>query len=93
MHVLTLMNTAVVLAHPNDGDFPGGWDSGWWWVLRPLMLLIWIVVTALVVRWVLRSRGRREPTGMERAREILAERYARGEVSLEEYQERIARLS
>jgi uncharacterized membrane protein len=30
---------------------------------------------------------------MERAREILAERYARGEVSLEEYQERIARLS
>jgi len=93
MHVLTLMNTAVVLAHPNDGDFPGGWDSGWWWVLRPLMLLIWIVVIALVVRWVLRSRGRREPTGMERAREILAERYARGEVSLEEYQERIARLS
>ena len=93
MHVLTLLNTAVVLAHPNDGDFLGGWDSGWWWVLRPLMLLIWIVVIAFVVRWVLRSRWRREPTGMERAREILAERYARGEVSLEEYQERIARLS
>lgn len=31
-------------------------------------------------------------TGRERAREILAERYARGEISTEEYEERLAKL-
>jgi putative membrane protein len=41
--------------------------------------VIWLVIRTV------RNRGR---TGMERAREILAERYARGEISGEEYRER-----
>ncbi|MGH3159409.1 MAG: SHOCT domain-containing protein [Streptosporangiaceae bacterium] len=69
----------------------GNWN-GWWalaWVC--LMLIIWGGVAALAVSFVRRWRRspRRPATGPE---EILAERYARGEISTEEYQERLAVL-
>ena len=66
-------------------------DAGWhhhgggWWI--PFALL-WAAVLGTVIWLVIRTTRRREPSGTERARDILAERYARGEISLEEYRER-----
>jgi putative membrane protein len=66
-------------------------DAGWhhdgagWWIIFPVL---WAAVLATVVWLVIRTTRRREPSGTERARDILAERYARGEISLEEYRER-----
>jgi uncharacterized membrane protein len=37
--------------------------------------------------------GHREPTPIERAQGILAERYARGEIDGEEYRERLSQLA
>ena len=55
------------------------------------MFLIWFVLIALIV-WFWWGRGcgwrQQEVSGIERARTILAERYARGEISVQEYRER-----
>lgn len=64
-----------------------GWDGGWMWLWGSLMMLTWVAVIGgafwLIVRSVGRN-GRRSST----ARELLDERFARGEVGVEEYQQR-----
>ena len=75
-----------------------GMGAGMWvsWLL--LVLLIGLVVF-LVARAGGGSDSRRpqdqlqRPTGRATAREILAGRYARGEISTEEYEERLSHLS
>jgi putative membrane protein len=60
-----------------------------WWVIWPI---IWIAVIAAIV-WFLSRRWRRpESRGLDRAREILAERFARGELTNDEYRERLEQL-
>ncbi len=74
-----------------DGPFNDG--GGDFWFLWPLVPLFWIVVVALMLRFVVFRGGRyREPSPMERARGILAERYARGEIDAEEYRRRSEEL-
>ena len=65
-------------------------DSNWhhhgfWWF--PFGLL-WLVVLGAATWFVVRRLGPRE----RQATDILAERYARGEMSSEEYRERLAEL-
>jgi len=74
-----------------------GWDFGWGTMILGglLMLLFWVIVIALAV-WAIRAITR---TGRDReegrpldlhentAVEILKQRYARGEISREEYQD------
>jgi putative membrane protein len=63
-----------------------GEDFHWWF---PIFPLLW---TGLIVGAVyLIMRGRRHGRG-DRAREILAERYASGELTVEEYRRRLAEL-
>jgi putative membrane protein len=80
---LTLLQAATALADHRDG-----WRGGWW----PLWPFLWLAVAVAVV-WFF-NRMRREPRsgGLDRAREILAERYARGELSSDEYRQRLAEL-
>ena len=74
-------------------------DSGWhdhgWFLLWPLVPLFWFLVFFLFVR-VFFWRGRRGPWGYSHggpdARAILAERYARGEITHDEYRERLGHL-
>ncbi|QCU79124.1 SHOCT domain-containing protein [Citricoccus sp. SGAir0253] len=73
-----------------------GWGMGWAWLFWILMIVGVVVLVTLLVLVV--SRGgpgrqdgpRTPPAGAapSRAREILEERYARGEISAEEFQER-----
>jgi putative membrane protein len=70
-------------------------DHGWFW-LWPLVPLLWLLVFFFVLRlfvW----RGRRGPWASyghqgPDARAILAERYARGEITHDEYRERLGHL-
>lgn len=64
-----------------------GWDHAWW----PLWLFFWLVVLGAIA-WLVVSRRRDAGPGGDRASEILAERYARGEISAEEYRERLEEL-
>lgn len=75
-----------VLAHP--GPYNGG--PGGWWLGGPVMFLIWIAIIFLLFRFVFRGgcRWQHEPRPSDRGRDILAERYARGEIDADEYRER-----
>jgi putative membrane protein len=74
-----LTNTiALVASH-------GEWEHHGWWPIWPF---IWLLVVGLIV-WLVVRRGRGPWSGGRRAQDILAERYARGEISGEEYRERL----
>jgi putative membrane protein len=60
-----------------------------WWVIWPIL---WVAIIVAAV-WFLSRRWRRPGGGgLDRAREILAERFARGELTHDEYRERLAQL-
>jgi putative membrane protein len=59
-------------------------DHHWW----PIWPILWLAVIGALVWWVVKRRGRRHDP-LDRAREILAERYATGELTGEEYRARL----
>ncbi len=74
---------------PWGGGMMGGW-SAWWWGL--IMMIFWLLILiglVLLVVWAIRQIVHREgvPTGTSRALEIVQERYARGEISREQYEQ------
>jgi putative membrane protein len=61
----------------------------YWWPIWPI-LWIAVIVTG---SWFLSRRWRRRgDSPLDGARKILAERFARGELSYDEYQERLTQL-
>ncbi len=80
----------------------GGFGWGWMMVIGMLMMvLFWAAIIALVI-WGVRALSRGTTTGHPaqpgplpprgRALDILQERYARGEITLEQYEEMRKRL-
>ena len=71
-----------------------GYDGGWWWGVGMLhMLLYWgvlILAIALLVKWLFgRTGGAPGARPPERtALDILKERYARGEIGKEEFEQK-----
>jgi putative membrane protein len=61
----------------------GRWGGGPWFLLFPLFWL------ALFVGAFFLFRGRRERWHTHSAEEVLGERYAKGEISADEYQQRL----
>jgi putative membrane protein len=61
------------------------------WFAGPIFGLVWIGLIVLGVYLVLRYLRTHDGRG-RRARDILDERYARGELSSEEYRERLEQL-
>ena len=89
---LAAVNAITTLPLAAFGHESGPWDSEWWWLWRLTMFLILIALVVLAVWWARRYPLRHEVSGIERARGILAERYARGEIDGDEYRERLAQL-
>lgn len=59
------------------------WGIGWfWWIVLLIIIaaLIWIISRALIT-------NRKRPPKDRSARSILEQRYARGEISREDYQQ------
>lgn len=89
----TWFDPAMLLTQAGEPWGPGwGYHGPWLWPFMPLLGLLWLAVIAAVVWFVARGARRRERTGVDRARDILAERFARGEVSPEEYRQRLNEL-
>jgi len=68
----------------------GSWEIGEWALMLAMMVLFWGLLVAAVV-WIVRSSDRGE-TGGDRAlsvtasaREVLSERFTRGEIDEEEF--------
>jgi putative membrane protein len=78
---------AQVLAHHGDDDHMD--MDGWDWLWGSLMMVTIVAVIGLVVWGIIRATQHTGGHGHphHRAREILAERLARGEISAEEYQD------
>jgi len=88
----TVVYSAIAVAHGPGWNESGDWGGGWWIVGRLIVLVILIAAIALTVWWVRRSTARAQPSGIDIARGILAERYARGEIDTEEYHARREQL-
>ena len=76
-----------------------GSGMGWMWVIGLLLIVGLVLLVVAVVRAVGGGVHREvSPTrandrpGRSRARELLDQRYARGELTTEEYQERVTAL-
>jgi putative membrane protein len=81
------MNKSLMTLLASQGDH---WDHSWW----PIWPLLWIGVIVTIV-WFFKRRhwtAARPQSGGERARDILAERFARGEITNEEYRDRLEQL-
>ena len=77
----------VFAALPLLADHNDDWGHHWW----PLWLLFWAALIGTGVWLVARRRDRRHDP-LDRAREVLAERFARGELTGEEYRDRLDQL-
>lgn len=69
----------------------GGFGMGWMWLWWLLLLVgVVVVVVGLTLAWRSgdRSRGAGTARGPSSAREVLDERFARGEIDEEEYRAR-----
>ena len=80
-----------------DGDRWGhmnGWGGGWMWLWGLTTMVLFVVLIVWLIRSTTFVHGSSQPTRdpADRAREILAERYARGELTTEEYRERFEQL-
>jgi putative membrane protein len=75
-----------------------GWGWGGWVVMTVVMVLFWaLVITAVVlaVRYLAGSptaASRRRGAGPPRGEDLLADRFARGEIDDEEYRRRLTLL-
>jgi putative membrane protein len=75
----------------------GGWGAGAWFLMSLMMILFWGALVALAV-WLVRTlRTDQSPApaphfSTARADEVLAERFARGEIDEDEFKRRRALL-
>lgn len=68
--------------------YPDGWMMGsWGWLMMLLAVLFWLLIIGGTVWLVIWLTGRaRTPTQAETPLDILKKRYARGEISREDYE-------
>ncbi len=91
----------VAMAHASPGDYDGYgmghmWGGGWGMVFGPIFMIIVLVIivaaVALVLRWVFGGAddqsARSDDRDEDAALRILRERFARGEIDREEFEER-----
>lgn len=83
----TARDTGILLADIDGWDHMGGWG----WGMAAFGLLATVALVALVV-WVVTSSPRGGDSLGTGAREVLDQRYARGEIGRDEYLERKADL-
>jgi putative membrane protein len=75
------------------GWWHAGWWGGWWWWLWWLAMVAVSLAFVAALVWLMRRQGGPGPTDVTAgARQVLAERYARGELTTEEYRARLAEL-
>ena len=88
----TFATIAQQLADADGWGHMDGWGGGWMWLWGTLMMFSWVAIIAAAIWLVGRNRDTAGPRPSSRARDILEERYASGELTTEEYSERLDHL-
>jgi putative membrane protein len=92
--VFLLSMASCYPAMDHRGMMEWGYGMGWFGMI--FMALFWIAVIVgivLLILWIIRSGGRPGAKGEDSALGILRERYAKGEISKEEFEEKKKDLS
>jgi putative membrane protein len=91
----SVMITAPAMAQPSPPYYgPHMWGGGWWMLLGPLTMILFlaaiVALVVLLVRWLVRARpgGSGVQPAAKTPLQILQERFARGEIDKEEFEER-----
>lgn len=90
------MLATEILSQTDGWGHMNGWGGGWMWLWGVAMMTLFVVSFVWFVRDVgndsttVSGPVRHDPD--DRAREILGERFARGELTPEEYRERVKEL-
>lgn len=87
-----IVTSALVADSGFDGGHMNGWDGGWMWLWGVVMMTFLAVLITGLVRVSSSSGGSSHRAETESGREILAERYAKGELTTENYHERLHEL-
>lgn len=83
---------ALVGMVPALADMDWGWGHHSWWG-GGLMMLLWVLLVVAMVVVLVRAFDRRDPAAPTAdAEQVLAGRYARGEIDETEYRARLAVL-
>jgi len=72
-----------------NGSWCGGWMMGGFGMMFG-MVLLWVLIIAggiALFRWLLPNSQRAEKRGADSALEILKQRYAKGEITREEFEQ------
>lgn len=78
-----ITQSAIYLAG-TDWNMHGDMGSGWGIIMLIGMILFWSLVVVFAI-WLLRGGGNPNATASETPLEILKQRLAQGEISIEEY--------
>jgi putative membrane protein len=83
--------TPIASALVDFHDRMMGGGAGWW-VWGVFMMIVMLAIVALVVWLIVRSSHLGAERHSSSAREILSERFARGEIDADEYHDRLSKL-
>ena len=85
------------MMYGGDGWMWGGWGWGGWILMSLVMVVFWaLVITAIVlaIRYLTGGSDPNQvsPSSARAAEDVLAERFARGEIDDDEYRQRMTTL-
>lgn len=84
------LDLTATLAHPGWWGGPGGPGApGWFWIWPAAWLAFWLILAGFLAWYLIAGRRRSD---LDTARRILAERYASGELTPDEYRQRLSQL-
>ena len=89
------MYAISLLTDADRGDHMAWGAGSWMWIWGPLMMIGFVLLVVFLVRGMAASSAAQAPSSpdpMDQARALLAERYARGELSSDEFDERRSRI-
>ncbi len=93
--MLALVSILADMANGDGQDHMWG-NGAWAWVWGAVMMVVIVALAVALIIWLVRGAGRAPlpppPDPTHEAKSILAKRFASGEITLEEYRERLSQL-